>query len=43
VSPFDPLTYGATATLLIAVCLLASFLPAVRAVATRPLEALRAD
>ena len=43
VSPFDPLTYGATATLLIAVCLLASFLPAFRAVATRPLEALRAD
>ena len=43
VSPFDPLTYGATATLLIAVCLLASFLPALRAVATRPLEALRAD
>jgi predicted permease len=43
VSPFDPLTYGATATLLITVCLLASFLPALRAVATRPLEALRAD
>ena len=43
VSPFDPLTYGATATLLINVCLLASFLPALRAVATRPLEALRAD
>jgi predicted permease len=43
VSPFDPLTYGATATLLIAVCLLAAFLPALRAATTRPLEALRAD
>ena len=43
VSPFDPLTYGGTALLLMAVCLLASFVPARRAATASPLEALRAD
>jgi hypothetical protein len=43
VNPFDPLTYGFTALVLIAVCLLASFVPARRAATASPLEALRAD
>lgn len=43
VSPFDPLTYGGTALLLIVVCLLSSFVPARRAATASPLEALRAD
>lgn len=43
VSPFDPFTYGATALLLVTVCLLASFVPARRASAASPLDALRAD
>jgi predicted permease len=43
VSPLDPTTYGRTALLLIAVCLLAALVPARRAAAASPLEALRAD
>jgi putative ABC transport system permease protein len=43
VSPFDPLTYGGTALLLLAVCLLASFVPARRASTVSPMDALRAD
>jgi putative ABC transport system permease protein len=43
VSPFDPLTYVGTALLLMAVCLLASFVPARRAATASPLEALRAE
>jgi ABC-type antimicrobial peptide transport system permease subunit len=43
VSPFDPLTYGGTALLLVAICVLASFVPALRAATASPLEALRAD
>jgi putative ABC transport system permease protein len=43
VSPFDPLTYGGTAALLTAVCLFASFVPALRAASASPLVALRAD
>jgi putative ABC transport system permease protein len=43
VSPFDPFTYGGTAVALLAVCLLASFVPALRAASASPLEALRAD
>jgi len=43
VSPFDPLTYGGTAALLIAVCLFASFVPALQAASASPLDALRAD
>jgi putative ABC transport system permease protein len=43
VSPFDPLTYASTALLLVAICLLASCVPARRAAIASPLEALRAD
>ena len=43
VSPFDPITYAAVAGLLVAICLLASFVPARRATTVDPLIALRAD
>jgi len=43
VSPFDPRPLVVVALLLVAVCLLASLVPARRATATDPLEALRAD
>jgi putative ABC transport system permease protein len=43
VSPFDPMTYAAVAGLLIAICLIASFVPARRATTVDPLIALRAD
>jgi predicted permease len=43
VSPFDPLTYAAVAALLVAICLVASFVPARRATAVDPLVALRAE
>jgi predicted permease len=43
VSPFDAVTYGGTAALLIGVCLLASFVPALRAATASPLDALRAE
>ena len=43
ISPFDPITYAAVAGLLVAICLLASFVPARRATAVDPLVALRAD
>jgi ABC-type lipoprotein release transport system permease subunit len=43
VSPFDPFTYGGTAGALLMVCLLASFVPALRAASASPLDALRAD
>jgi ABC-type antimicrobial peptide transport system permease subunit len=43
VSPFDPLTYGGTALLLLAVCLAASFVPARRAATANPIDALRGD
>jgi ABC-type lipoprotein release transport system permease subunit len=43
VSPFDPLTYAAVTGLLVAICLVASFVPARRATTVDPLVALRAE
>ena len=43
VNPIDPVTYGVVAAALIAATLLASYVPAMRATAVDPIEALRAD
>src|SRR5688572_11779437 len=43
ISPFDPITYAAVAGLLVAICLIASFVPARRATTVDPLIALRAE
>ena len=43
VSPFDPITYAVVAGLLVAICLVASFVPARRATTVDPLIALRAE
>ena len=43
ISPFDPITYAAVAGLLVAICLVASFVPARRATTVDPLIALRAE
>ncbi len=43
VSPADPLTYAVVAVTLVSVALLASYVPARRAAAVNPVEALRAE
>jgi len=43
VNPVDPMTYGVVALALIGATLLASYIPAVRATAVDPIEALRAE
>jgi predicted permease len=43
VSPIDPLTYGAVSIVLLTAALMASYVPARRAAALNPVEALRAE
>jgi ABC-type antimicrobial peptide transport system permease subunit len=43
VKPFDPLTYGVTAILLIVAACVASYLPARRAAMVDPIETLRSE
>ena len=43
VSPADPLTYASVAVVLVAIALLASYVPARRAASVDPMEALRAE
>jgi ABC-type antimicrobial peptide transport system permease subunit len=41
IAPTDPLTFAAVASTLLIVCIVASFIPALRAARTDPLVALR--
>jgi ABC-type antimicrobial peptide transport system permease subunit len=43
VSPFDPLTFAAVAGFLLAVAVVASYVPALRATTVDPVRALRGD
>ncbi len=43
ISPLDPLTYAAVPVVLVAAAVLASYLPARRAAAVDPVEALKAE
>ena len=43
VQPSDPLTYGAVGTLVVGVCLVASWVPARRATRVDPVEVLSAE
>jgi len=43
VSPLDPMTYGFVSIVLVAAALLASYVPACRATAIEPVDALRAE
>jgi ABC-type antimicrobial peptide transport system permease subunit len=43
ISPLDPLTYAAVPVVLVAAAILASYLPARRAAAVDPVEALKAE
>ena len=43
VSPLDPMTYGAMSAVLVSAALLASYVPAARATAIEPVEALRVE
>jgi ABC-type antimicrobial peptide transport system permease subunit len=43
ISPLDPLTYAAVPVVLVAAAVLASYMPARRAAAVDPVEALRAE